>query len=395
MHRRAALYASREFRSPKTLKQPATFNKNKKMAHAGKVIDPYGAELPKDYQKIIKDFGLDHFSPSTLPEPNRLMRRGVVFASRGLDLVAKAMRERKPFYVLSGIMPTSQKIHFGNKSVIDNIRYFQEHGARAFMLIADLEAAAARGVDLKEARKNALEFQIPAYIALGLDAKKTTFYFQSENRAVTNLAYEFSRRVTLNEFRAIYGTADPGRIMSAITQVADILYPQLEERMPGVIPVGIDQDPHMRLTRDVVKRTREIYNFFPPAGLYHKFVPSLDGSLKMSKSGSKENLIELPENIKEACRKIMSAYSGGRKTLEEHRKHGAEVEKDMPFELLKQHLLEDDKKLQRIYDEYKAGKMLSKEVKDIACEELEGFMKELERGIEKARKLVPKLNFVR
>ncbi|HIH17217.1 MAG TPA: tryptophan--tRNA ligase, partial [Nanoarchaeota archaeon] len=224
---------------------------------------------------------------------------------------------------------------------------------------------------------------------------KTTFYFQSENRAVTNLAYEFSRRVTLNEFRAIYGTADPGRIMSAITQVADILYPQLEERMPGVIPVGIDQDPHMRLTRDVVKRTRERYNFFPPAGLYHKFVPSLDGSLKMSKSGSKENLIELPENIKEACRKIMSAYSGGRKTLEEHRKHGAEVEKDMPFELLKQHLLEDDKKLQRIYDEYKAGKMLSKEVKDIACEELEGFMKELERGIEKARKLVPKLNFVR
>ena len=171
--------------------------------------------------------------------------------------------------MLSGIMPSSEKIHFGTKMVVENIRYFQQHNAETYILVADLEAASARGVSLEEARKRALEFHIPAYVALGLDIKKTIFYFQSENREVMNHAYEFAKKITLNEFKAIYGNADPGRIFGAITQVADILYPQLEERMPGIIPVGIDQDPHIRLTRDIVRRTRG-KKFFLVSSLYHK-----------------------------------------------------------------------------------------------------------------------------
>ncbi len=358
-----------------------------------KIIDPYGSELPEDYHKLINDFGLEPFT-TKLPRPNKLMRRGVVFASRGLEPVIKAIKQKKKFYVLSGIMPTSEKIHFGNRSVVENIKYFQDRGGKAFVLVADLEAAAARGIDLKTAKKNALEFHIPAYIALGLNPRKTTFYFQSENTKVTNLAYEFSKKVTHNEFRAIYGSTDPGKIMSALTQVADILYPQLEEPMPGVIPVGIDQDPHIRLARDLVKRTRQKYGFFSPAGFYHKYTPSLDGSLKMSKSRP-ESLLELPEDAREACRKIRKALSGGRKTLAEHRKLGAIVENDMAFELLKQHLIEDDKKLNKIYRDYKTGKMLTKEVKDIACKEITKFMSKLEKGMQRARKLIPKLKFVR
>lgn len=359
-----------------------------------RIIDPYGSELPKDYHRVIKDFGLQPFNVKLLPKPNKLMRRGVVFASRGLEPVIKAIKQRKKFYVLSGIMPTSQKIHFGNRSVVENIKYFQDRGAKTYILVADLEATAARGIDLKEAKKNALEFHIPAYIALGLNPRKTTFYFQSENRQVTNLAYEFSKKITLNEFRAVYGSADPGRIMSALTVIADVLFPQLDERMPGVIPVGIDQDPHIRLARDVVRRTRQKYGFFPPAGFYHKYTPALNGSLKMSKS-MPESLLELPEDAREACRKIRKALSGGRKTLAEHRKLGAIVENDMAFEMLKQHLLEDDKKLGKIYREYKKGKMLTKEVKDLACEQITKFMNKLEKDMEKARKLVPKLKFVR
>jgi tryptophanyl-tRNA synthetase len=43
---------------------------------------------------------------------------------------------------------------------------------------------------------------------------------------------------------------------SVLTQMADILYPQLEEPKPTVIPVGPDQDPHMRLARDLASRMR-------------------------------------------------------------------------------------------------------------------------------------------
>ncbi len=38
--------------------------------------------------------------------------------------------------------------------------------------------------------------------------------------------------------------------------MADILYPQLDEPKPTVIPVGPDQDPHVRLARDLAARMR-------------------------------------------------------------------------------------------------------------------------------------------
>ncbi len=358
------------------------------------IIDPWGSELPVEYDRLITSFGLETFSPSFFPAPNRLMRRGVVFAGRDLKIISDCIRSKKPFYALSGIMPTADKIHFGNKIVVENLRYFQDHGGQTFILIADLEAGCTRGVILEDARKRALDFQIPAYLALGLDPKKTVFYFQSENKSVMNLGYEFAKKITLNEFEAIYGNADPGRIMAAVTQAGDMVYPQLGERMPGIIPVGVDQDPHLRLCRDVVARTKSKYNFFPPSSLYHKFTPSLAGDLKMSKS-KPGSAIELPEEPAVVCKKLKNALSGGRNTLAEHRKLGGLPEKDMVFELMKQHLVEDDTELQRIYTEYKAGRMLSGELKQLGCELITQFMDDFTKKLEKARKQVPKLKFVK
>ncbi|MFH2028092.1 MAG: tryptophan--tRNA ligase [Nanoarchaeota archaeon] len=356
-----------------------------------KTIDPYGSELVEDYVKIIKDFGLDSFNPVDYPEPNRLMRRNIVFAQRDMSLILKAIKEKRPYYVLSGIMPTAKKVHFGTKMVIENIAYFQKHGAKTFCLVADLEAAAARGVPLEEARKNALEFQIPTYIALGLDPKKTNFYFQSENKDITKLTYEFSQKVTLNEYKAIFGQANPGRILSALTQASDILYPQLTERMPGVIPVGIDQDPAIRLTRDIVKRTKRL-NFFSPSAIYHKFTPSLDGEMKMSKSRP-ESSIDLPEDSKTVTKKIMRAKTGGRDTIEEQKRLGGQPEKCIIFELYKQHLIEDDGELDNIYQNCRSGKLTCGEDKQHCAGLMVKFMKDLEKGIDKARKNIDKIVF--
>ncbi len=358
-----------------------------------KAIDPYSSELVEDYAKIIRDFGLETFELDKFPEPNRLMRRGFVYGGRDLDIISKCIREKKPYYVLSGIMPTAERIHFGTKMVVENIAYFQKHGAKTYILVADLESAAARGVSLEEAKKRAMEFQIPAYIALGLDPKKTIFYFQSENKQVVHLAYEFAKKITLNEFEAIYGNADPGRIMSALTQVGDILYPQLEERMPGVIPTGTDQDPHIRLTRDVVRRCKE-KKFFLPSSIYHKYTPSLDGSLKMSKS-KPESFIELPEDPKSACKKINRALTGGRETLELHRKLGADIKNDMVYAFLNMHLVEDDKEIKKIHDDYVSGRMTSGEIKHIACEKITEFMHDFTKRMADAKKHIEKLHFVK
>lgn len=359
------------------------------------VIDPWGAELPEDYTKIITEFGLESFDAGAFPEPNRLMRRGVVFAGRDLKRIASCIKEEKPFYALTGIMPSNDRIHLGTKMVVENLAYFQACGAETFILVADLEAAAARGVTLEEARQRALDFFIPAYIALGLDPERTTFYFQSENMDVVRLAFQASQKITANEFRAVYGSNDPGRVMSAVTQIGDILYPQLAERRPGIIPVGIDQDPHIRLTRDFVNRSKRL-KFFPPSSLYMKYTPSLDGELKMSKSRP-EGCIMLPEEKKVAVKRIMRAKTGGRDTVEEHRKFGAVIEEDMVFELLKQHLIEDDAELQRIHDEYAAGRMLSGELKQLAAKQMEAFLDSFDERLAEARALVQQgaLRFVR
>ena len=357
------------------------------------LVDPWGSILIEDYERLIKEFGLEAFSHSILPNPNRIMRRHIVFAGQDLNIIAKCIKEKKPYYALTGIMPSADKIHFGNKMVVENMRYFQDHGADAYILVADLESAAARGVSIEEARERALNFHIPAYIALGIDPNKVKFYFQSENLEVIKIAYEASKKITMNEFRAAYGSEEPGRIMSALTQLGDMLFPQSKERMPGIIPVGIDQAVHTRLCRDYIRKVRT-KKYFLISSIYHKFTPSLSGEFKMSKSHP-ESCIELPEDVEFVKRKIMKAVTGGRKTLEEHKKLGPNISKDMVFELLKQHLIEDDKELDKIYNEYKSGKMSSSELKHLTCEKMEKFMKDFNNKLEKARKLVPKLKFIK
>ncbi len=358
-------------------------------------IDPWGNGLIEDYQKVVSHFGLETFDVNAFPNPNRLMRRGIVFAGRDLKRIAECVKTRKSFYALTGVMPTSEKLHFGTKSVVENVKYFQEQGADTYVLVADLESAAARGVSVEEGRKRAMQFHIPAYLALGLDIRKTHFYFQSENRTVTKLAFEAAQRITLNEFKGVYGNADPGRIMSAVTQIGDMLYPQEKNgrATPGIIPVGLDQEPHVRLCRDYLHKMENTKRFTPISSMYHQFLPSMDGGAKMSKSLPKGN-ISIPEDPRAAEKVIKSAVTGGRKTIEEHRQLGAEIEKDMVYELLKQHLVESDKELQKIHDDYKSGKMLSGEIKQIAVDKMNAFLKKFDEDVEEFRSRMDDVQFL-
>jgi len=185
------------------------------------------------------------------------MRRGVIFGHRDYRPVAEAMQNDDPFAVLSGFMPTGDP-HIGHKMVFDEIIWHQQQGGDAYGLIADLEAHAARGLTWAEIDDHAKSYVL-SLLALGFDPEEGELYRQSDNREVQDLAFELGIEANFSEMQAIYdfdGETDVSHMQSVLTQTGDILYPQLDEPKPTVIPVGPDQDPHMRLTRDLAARMR-------------------------------------------------------------------------------------------------------------------------------------------
>ncbi len=77
-------------------------------------------------------------------------------------------------------------------------------------------------------------------------------------------------------------------------------------------------------------------------------------------------------------------------TLKEHRKKGGIPKKDVSFQYLKFFFEHDDKKLEEIYNDYKSGKLLTGELKEILIKKINDFLKEHQKKKQKARKIVGK-----
>ena len=223
-------------------------------------IDPWASKGIKNYDEICEKFGLEKIDSSKLPNPTHLHRRGIIFAHRDLDSVLDARKSGKSFGVLSGLMPSGQ-MHLGHKMVIDQAKWFQDLGGDVTIAVADLEAHATRGLSLEKCRKYAVEEYISNYAGMGLNPEKTSIYFQSERSIVQKMGFTLGTKTNLSEMEAIYGfsgNTSLAHVQSPLVQAGDIVHPQLDEYgglRPIVIPVGIDQDPHIRLTRGMVSKT--------------------------------------------------------------------------------------------------------------------------------------------
>lgn len=228
-------------------------------------IDPWGSSQYQDYARLRDEFGIEAFTDDLLeglPEPPTLLARGVVFGHRGFKQVRDAIRGGDPWGVMTGLMP-SGPMHFGHKMVIDQVIYYQQKcGADVHVGVADFEAFATRGFSVKDAQELAIEQYVKTYLALGLSPDKGEVYFQTKRSRVKDLAYEASLKTNLSEMRSIYGFEDStslAHVNAPLIQAGDILHIQREEfggPRPTLVPVGVDQDPHIRLTRDLAQRMR-------------------------------------------------------------------------------------------------------------------------------------------
>ncbi|HWQ63785.1 MAG TPA: tryptophan--tRNA ligase [Methanospirillum sp.] len=382
-------------------------------------INPWAStDQSVDIERLHTEFGIERIETavSDLPDLPYFMKRGIVFGHRDYGQIVKAIVNHDPFHILTGFMPSGHP-HLGHLMVMKEVVWHVEQGGNGYICVADREAHAVRNLSWEQCKKFGDEY-LSCLFALGYEGET---YQQSQNRVVQDLAFEASTKVNFSEMSAIYGftpETDIGHAMSVLTQVSDILYPQVDdEPAPTVVPAGLDQDPHVRLTRgiahklrmftvedrdthisirskeapkeamdavqkafkgskryeghidvtgvphDIVAKTiRAIeranggYGFVTPSATYHRFMPGLTGG-KMS-SSVPESIIGFYEDDKVVNKKIMSALTGGRMTLQEQKELGGEADKCPIYLLNLFHMVSDDTELAEIHRRCKAGELM-------------------------------------
>src|SRR3990170_4229649 len=117
-------------------------------------VTPWEVKGGVDYGRLMKEFGIKPLP--LMPEvfyKNILFRRGIVFAHRDFDkTILSCMKNKKPFVMMTGLMPTG-KFHLGHMLLAQQMIFYQNLGARLYIAIADLEAYTARGQSLEESKK--------------------------------------------------------------------------------------------------------------------------------------------------------------------------------------------------------------------------------------------------
>ena len=345
-------------------------------------ITPWSVEGDIDYNKLVSQFGTS-LIPSALTKKIKipLVSRGLYFSHRDLDLWLTNAESKKKVSILTGRGP-SEKLHLGHLIPFILAKSLQErYSCNVYIPFSEDEKFFVK----KELSfTNAQIFaddNILDILALGFKENKTFIIKDFSYPPLYSQASKIAKLITYSQAKAIFGLTSEinlGWTFYPAVQAFHILLPQFQEGAHHtLVPVGIDQDAFIRLTRDIA--TRSTLNFIKPSAIHSKFLPSLKGQTKMSASDSdaEQNVIYLSDTQDIVKKKINKyAFSGGRDTLEEHRKHGGNPDIDVSFQYLKYLFESDDKKLAKIEADYRKGKLLSGELKAIVIDKINAFLKE-------------------
>ena len=357
-------------------------------------VNPWEVKGNVNYNKLIKDFGTSRISEkiySRLEKCHPLLRRGIYFSHRDFDKWLDNFEKGKKVSVITGRGP-SDKMHLGHLVPFLVAKSLQEtFDCEVFIPLSDDEKFFVKEKLSFEDSIKFSEDNILDLIALGFNPQKTFIFEDFKFTEIYKYAARIAKRITYSEAKAVFGLKPENNIgwsFYPAMQAAHILFPQfLRGKHLSVVPVGIDQDPFIRLTRDVA--TDKSINLEKPSALHASFVPSLTGDSKMSSSeGSQIFLSDSPKEVENKIKKY--AFSGGQATIEEHRKKGGNPDIDVSFQYLKMFFEPDDEKLKKIYDSYKSGEMLTSELKSILIEKINAFLKEHQKRKQLAKKQLSK-----
>jgi len=219
--------------------------------------------------------------------------------------------------ILSGMRPTG-KLHLGNlHGALGNWVELQNSGKYdCFYFVADWHALTSEYSTTENIKDNTINMLID-WLSVGLDPQKSTLFVQSAIKEHAELFLLLSmitplpwleRNPTYKEMKAELTSKDLstfGFLGYPVLQAADIIM----YKAYGV-PVGVDQLPHVELTREIARRFNFLYReIFPIPEPLLTSVPKLLGIDGRKMSKSYDNSIYISDRGEGLQAKISSMFT--------------------------------------------------------------------------------------
>lgn len=267
-------------------------------------------------------------SEAEVASPSEIEGSQASWGRRSAALEADIPLHPQRYRVLTGDRPTGE-LHIGHffGSLSNRVR-LQNLGVDTWVLIADYQVITDR--DGVGPIRDRVYSAVANYLAIGIDPARSTIFTHSAVPGLNQLLLPFLSLVTEAELRrnpTVKAELDDtnGRPMSGLLltypvhQAADILFCKA-----NLVPVGLDQLPHIEMTRVVARRFDERYGraeagqpVFPQADALisageASHILGTDG-LKMSKS--RGNSIEIAMDADQTARLIKKAVTDGERHI--------------------------------------------------------------------------------
>ena len=364
------------------------------------VVTPWQVTGRVDYDKLVKDFGTQPLTGEILErikkytgELHPQLKRRIFFSHRDLDWVLQRYEAGEKFVLYTGRGP-SGPVHIGHLVPWIFTKHLQDKfGAKLYFQMTDDEKFLHHDdYTIDEVEKWTYE-NILDIIALGFDPKKTRIIVDSKSiHTLYGIAVRIAKHMTYSTIRATFGFQDS-------TNIGMVFFPALQaapafiesalvgHNVPCLIPAAIDQDPYWRVTRDVAPKL----GYYKPAQIHCRFVPGLGRAGKMSASMPETSIftVDPPER---AAKKVMNAFTGGRSTIEEQKRLGANPDICSIFSY-DYFLFMNDSEIEDLRLECLAGSIMCGDCKHLLSDRVKTFLKEHQEKREKAKDRVQEFVF--
>ena len=367
------------------------------------IVTPWEVRGKVDYERLIREFGTQPLTDELLQRLAKYtrglhlqLRRKLFFSHRDLDTVLDLYEKRTKFVLYTGRGP-SGPVHIGHlvpwiftkhlQDAFDTRLYFQMTDDEKFVVDDERKLAETTetGYD------NALDL-----VALGFEPENTFIIYDVQDiDLLYDIALEVAKRITYSTAKATFGFQESTNLgwvfWPAVQAVPCFIHKKLTgENVPALIPAAIDQDPYWRITRDIAPKL----GYFKPAQIHNRFLPGLGIGGKMSASEPDTAIftVDPPDVVK---RKVWNAFTGGKGTVAEQRKEGANPDVCSVYQYFLYLFEKDDKKLAERERQCRTGGILCGECKKDLTERINRFLAEHQKKREKAKDKIEKYHVKR